>query len=113
MNLRLLPAAFLAIAFASASAASAKVAQRWNDLQTGPRVIRYDAEKDVILHYNSIFSTALEHRKPGGPHSYSGNRLDNFQYRGKRGTGGLYDALQDYKQHLDSRHYQYRRGKAW
>lgn len=113
MNLRVLTAVFLAMAFASASAASAKVARAWNDLQTGPRVIRYDQEKDVLIRQNSIFSTALENRKPGGPHSYSGNRLDNFQYRGKRGTGGLYDALQDYKQHLDPRNYQYRRGKVY
>lgn len=113
MKLRLLSAAFLAIALASASAASAKVVERWNDLQPHPRFIRYDQEKDVIFRYNSIFSTALEHRKPGGPHSYSGNRLDSFQYRGKRGTGGLYDALDDYKQHLDPRHYQFRRGKAY
>ncbi|HVA49400.1 MAG TPA: hypothetical protein VNH11_23745 [Pirellulales bacterium] len=113
MNLRFTLAASTSILLASAAVASAKVSRVWNDLSPGPRVIRYDADKDELLHYNSIFSTVMAGRRPGGEHSYSGNRLGAFQYHGKRGTGGLYDALEDYKNKLNSRNYQYRRGKAW
>jgi hypothetical protein len=108
MNVRLVLAALTGMVL-SASIASAKIAEKWNDLQPGPRVIRYDAEKDVIIHQDSVLSMVSKKHRPGGEHSYSGNRLEAFQYRGKRGTGGLYDALEDYKNKLDPRNYQYRR----
>ena len=88
------------------SIASAKVARNWNDLAPGPRVVRYDLEKDQIIHQSSV--TSGLNRRPGGDHSYTGNRLEAFQYRGKPGTGGLYDALEDYKNRLNPRNYQYR-----
>lgn len=90
-----------------ASTTSAKVARAWNDLGPGPRVVGYDVEKDEILHQESIISPVARHR-PGGEHAYSGNRLEAFQFRGKRGRGGLYDALEDYKVKFDPRKYQYR-----
>ncbi|HVX11681.1 MAG TPA: hypothetical protein VHC22_10910 [Pirellulales bacterium] len=89
------------------SVASAKVGRTLSDLSQGPRVIRYDPDKDEVLHQESIVSVASRHR-PGGEHSYSGNRLEAFQFRGKPGRGGLYDALEDHKRLLDPRKYQYR-----
>jgi hypothetical protein len=99
--------ALIAVFLGPASTASAKVAQNWNDLAPGPRVVRYDLEKDALIHQSSVLTGSL-HRRPGGEHAYSGNRLEAFQYHGKPGTGGLYDALEDYKNRLDSRNYRYR-----
>lgn len=97
-----------AIVLSIASTADAKIARVWNELAPGPRVIGYDREKDEILHQDSIVSAARRHR-PGGEHAYSGNRLEAFQFHGKKGRGGLYDALEDYKVKFDPRKYQYRR----
>ena len=108
MDLRFALAAATWLALACAQIATAKVARTWNDLNPGPRVIRYDVEKDQFIHQYSIFGMVSKER-PGGELSYSGNRLEAFQYRGKRGTGGLYDALEDYKLKLDPKNYQYRR----
>ena len=107
MKRRLALATLAALVLGAASTVSAKVARTWNDLTPGPRVIRYDQEKDELIRQNSIFSIASKHR-PGGEHAYSGNRLESFQFHGKPGRGGLYDALEDYKRKLDSRNYQYR-----
>jgi hypothetical protein len=108
MNSRpVLFSALIAAFLAAVSPASAKVARNWNDLGPGPRVVRYDLEKDTLIHQTSVFAMGLNHR-PGGEHSYSGNRLEAFQYRGKPGTGGIYDALEDYKNKLNPRNYQYR-----
>jgi hypothetical protein len=98
--------ALIALLLSQASTASAKVARNWNDLAPGPRVVRYDLEKDVLVHQTSV--TSGLNRRPGGDHSYSGNRLEAFHYRGKPGTGGIYDALDDYKNRLDPRNYRYR-----
>lgn len=92
----------------ASTTAVAKVARVWNDLSPGPRVVGYDAEKDEVLHQESIVSPSPLHR-PGGDHSYSGNRLEAFQFHGKRGRGGIYDALEDYKVRFDPKKYQYRR----
>lgn len=91
-----------------ASAANGKVFRVWNDLAPGPRVVGYDAEKDEVLHQESVVSIVPRHR-PGGEHAYSGNRLEAFQFHGKKGHGGLYDALEDYKVKFNPRKYQYRR----
>jgi hypothetical protein len=108
MNRRLLALAGAAfVVFGCNSIASAKISRVWNDLSPGPRVIRYDLEKDQVLHQESVVSLASK-RRPGGEHSYSGNRLDAFQFHGKPGRGGLYDALEDYKHRFDPRNYQYR-----
>lgn len=107
MNLRFVAATAALLVLGVDSIASAKIARVWNDLSTGPRVIRYDVEKDQVLHQESVVSMASK-RRPGGEHSYSGNRLDAFQFRGKPGRGGLYDALEDYKKRFDERNYQYR-----
>jgi hypothetical protein len=96
------------LVFTASSAAVAKVPRVWNDLSPGPRVVGYDAEKDEVLHQESIISHSALHR-PGGDHSYSGNRLEAFRFRGKTGRGGIYDALEDYKLRFDPRKYQYRR----
>lgn len=99
--------AAVVLVFAVDSAARAKVARAWNDLAPGPRVVGYDAEKDEVLHQDSIVSAASR-RRPGGEHAYSGNRLEAFQFRGKKGRGGIYDALEDYKVKFNPRKYQYR-----
>lgn len=85
-----------------------KIARVWNDLSAGPRVVGYNQEKDEIYHQESIVSVA-QRRRPGGEHSYSGNRLEAFQFHGKLGRGGIYDALDDHKHKFDPRNYQYRR----
>lgn len=90
-------------------AASAKVAQRWNDLNLQPRVIRYDAEKDDFARQSSVLSMVSRNRRPGGEHSYSGSRLNQFRFHGKPGRGGIYDALDAYQKHLNPRNYEYRR----
>ncbi|HEV3344279.1 MAG TPA: hypothetical protein VG125_28140 [Pirellulales bacterium] len=108
MNLPpVLCSALIATFFGQASIASAKIARNWNDLGPGPRVVGYDREKDVLFHQSSVVSGVVS-RRPGGEHSYSGNRLEAFQYHGKPGTGGLYDALEDYKNKLNPHNYRYR-----
>ncbi|HWB09193.1 MAG TPA: hypothetical protein VG826_08215 [Pirellulales bacterium] len=108
MNSRpLFCSALIAVFLAQASVASAKVARNWNDLAPGPRVVGYDLEKDVLLHQSSVISGTVS-RRPGGEHAYSGNRLEAFQYHGKPGTGGIYDALEDYKNRLNPQNYRYR-----
>lgn len=104
---RLLLVAFTGLTVCTFSSSSAKVARTWNDLVPGPRVIRYDAEKDQLIHQHSVFTMASKNR-PGGEHAYTGNRLEAFQFHGKRGRGGVYDALEDYKLKLDPRNYRYR-----
>ncbi|HET6883027.1 MAG TPA: hypothetical protein VFI31_22860 [Pirellulales bacterium] len=85
----------------------ARAHRAWNDLAPGPKVTGYNQEKDEIYHQESVVSAANRHR-PGGEHAYSGNRLDAFQFHGKTGRGGLYDALDDYKRKLNPKNYQYR-----
>ena len=108
MNLQRLSMIVTAVILGLASTAHARIANKWNDLQPGPRVIGYDAEKDAVIHQDSVLSIVSKKHRPGGEHSYSGNRLNSFQYRGRPGTGGLYDALDDYKRGRDPRNYQYR-----
>lgn len=91
-----------------ARAAEAKVVERWNDLSLDPRVIRYDSDKDQFVRQDSIFST-IKNKRPGGKHSYSGSRLDQYRFHGKPGRGGIYDALDAHKRHLDPRNYEYRK----
>ena len=93
----------------SQATARAKVVERWNDLSLDPRVIRYDAENDKFMRQYSVFKIISKDKRPGGKHSYSGSRLDQFQFRGKPGRGGIYDALEANKRHLDPRNYEYRR----
>ncbi len=98
----------LGLLFVLSQAGEAKVAERWNDLALDPRVIRYDADKDTFTRQDSIFAT-IKNKRPGGKHSYSGNRLNQYQFRGKPGRGGIYDALDANKRRLDPRDYEYRR----
>ncbi|HJT36526.1 MAG TPA: hypothetical protein VJ783_31175 [Pirellulales bacterium] len=93
----------------SQAGAWAKVAERWNDLSLDPRVIRYDAENDKFTRQDSVFKIISKNKRPGGKHSYSGSRLNQFQFHGKPGRGGIYDALDAHKRHLDPRNYEYRR----
>jgi hypothetical protein len=108
MKSRRIVAGLTGVILCTASVATAKVARTWNDLAPGPRVVRYDADTDQLIHQHSVVSI-VKRSRPGGEHSYSGNRLEAFQFHGKRGRGGIYDALEDYKLKLDSRNYQYRR----
>lgn len=79
------------------------------DLNYGPRVVRYDAEKDELILQKSVLTRPL--RRPGGDISYSGTRLKQFQFHGKPGRGGVYDALEDYHRELklDPKNYEIRR----
>lgn len=92
------------------STAAARVARSRADVASHPRVIRYDVEKDHFLHQYSSLSMVSKNR-PGGETAYSGSRLNQFQYHGKQGSGGIYDALDAYKRRLkhDPRGYEYRR----
>jgi hypothetical protein len=92
----------------ASSNAWAKISRVWNDLSSGPKVVGYNREKDEIYHQESIVSVAQRHR-PGGEYAYSGNRLEAYQFHGKLGRGGIYDALDDYKRQFNPRNYQYRR----
>jgi hypothetical protein len=74
-----------------------------------PRVIRYDITRDDFVRQESIVSS-VKRDPPGGRESYMGNRLTQFRYTGKPGTGGIYDALDGYKRELklDPKKYRYR-----
>ncbi|HEX5443142.1 MAG TPA: hypothetical protein VFW87_04900 [Pirellulales bacterium] len=98
----------LSVLIGLARAAEARVVERWNDLSLAPRVIRYDADKDQFTRQESVFST-IKHQRPGGRHSYSGSRLNQYRFHGKPGRGGIYDALEASKRHLDPRNYEYRK----
>jgi hypothetical protein len=93
-----------------ASTAAARVVRGPADVANHPRIIRYDVEKDAFLHQHSVVSMVSKNR-PGGRHAYSGSRVNQFQFRGKPGRGGIYDALDEYKRSLklDPRNYGYRR----
>lgn len=90
--------------------ATARVVRSRADVASHPRVIRYDVEKDQFVHQSSSLSMVSKNR-PGGEIAYSGSRLNQFQYHGKPGSGGIYDALEVYKRRLnhDRRGYEYRR----
>lgn len=103
-------AAALAISLAAvwAGTSEARVVKTTADLNCGPHVIGYDAKKDQLMHQDSVLSRPW--RRPGGDISYSGSRLKQYQFNGKSGRGGIYDALQenfdDLK--LDPKRYEYR-----
>lgn len=104
----------VAIAFAlstfSSTAVHARIVKSRSDLSYGPKVVRYDAQKDELIRQESIVSRAHNGR-PGGEYSYTGTRLKQYQFHGKQGRGGIYDAIQDYHRELklDPDRYQYRR----
>jgi len=93
-----------------ASTAAARVVRSRADAASHPRVIRYDVEKDQFLHQYSSVSMVSKHR-PGSDLAYSGSRMNQFQFHGKPGHGGIYDALHEYTRRLnhDPRSYEYRR----
>lgn len=92
------------------STAAARIVRSRADVATHPRVIRYDVEKDTFLHQYSSLSMVSKNR-PGGETAYSGSRLNQFQFHGKPGHRGIYDALNEYQRRLnhDPRGYEYRR----
>lgn len=98
-----------ALAATWAATSEARVVKTTADLNCGPRVIGYDVKKDEILHQDSVLSRPW--RRPGGDISYSGSRLQQYQFRGKPGHGGIYDALQENYDDLklDPKRYEYRR----
>ncbi|HUY92394.1 MAG TPA: hypothetical protein VMV10_26870 [Pirellulales bacterium] len=83
--------AFALAAFAGTS--EARVIKSPADLNCGPRVVSYDVKKDQFMHQESVLSRPW--RRPGGDISYSGSRLKQYQFIGKPGRGGIYDALQE------------------
>lgn len=90
--------------------ARARNARSRSDLNYGPRVFRYDLKKDELIRQESI-ATRAHTSRPGGALSYTGTRLNQYQFHGKPGRGGIYDALQEYHRELklDPKKYQYRR----
>src|SRR5690242_18072844 len=94
----LLPALVLALSAAFGSTSEGRIVRSRADLNSGPRVVGYDAEKDELILQNSVLARPL--RRPGGDISYSGTRLKQFQFHGKSGRGGVYDALEDYHREL-------------
>jgi hypothetical protein len=89
----------------SASAAPYKGALRME-----PRAIKYYHASDTILHQESGLAVSRK-IPPGGDRAYYGNRLTQFQFIGPAGTGGIYDALKNYKARrpLEEKNYKYRR----
>lgn len=78
-------------------------------LRMEPRAIKYYHASDTILHQES--GLAIARKVPqGGERAYYGNRLTQFQFIGPAGTGGVYDALKNYKdrRNLDPKNYKYR-----
>ncbi len=94
----------------SGSTSEARNVRSRSELNSGPRVIRYDADKDELIRQESIASRA-DTRRPGGELSYFGSRLNQYQFHGKVGRGGIYDALQDYHREMkiNPKYYEYRR----
>ena len=96
-----------------AGPAEARVVKSRADLNFGPKFIRYDAEKDELIRQKSILTRP--DRRPGGKLSYSGTRLKQYEFHGKPGRGGIYDAFEDYRNELklDPKLYQYRRHREF
>lgn len=90
--------------------ASARVVRSLADLQPQPSVMRYDPAKDKFFRHESVYST-LESKRRGGDISYGGDRQTQFQFLGKPGRGGIYDALEGYRRELrhDAKNYRYHR----
>lgn len=93
------------------SAAAAQAAPpRFGLLSREPKVLRYDIEKDEMVHLKSIVSL-IPTEPPGGEYVYYGDRRTQFRYIGAPGRGGIYDALNEYHGQLqhNPRGYRYRR----
>lgn len=106
----LVAGAFLTLAACWANPGEVGAAERKRSLFLEPKPIRYHLKKDAIEKYYSVLSPRYDH-PPGGPTAYNGNRLTQYQFRGKKGRGGIYDAINSYHQEwkLDPKKYQYRR----
>ncbi len=102
-------AAFMALALAAPAACQARGVRRWSDLNSHPRIIRYDPDKDLLRRQSSVLTKPLGD-PPGGKESYSGNRLRQNRFIGKPGRGGIYDAFQEYQKKIgaDPKNYKYR-----
>jgi hypothetical protein len=104
-------AAAMAVSFCGTS--EARIVKSRADLNFGPRVVGYNEEKDELVRQTSILTRP--DRRPGGNMSYSGTRLKQYQFHGKPGRGGIYDALEEYHNELklDPKLYQYRRHRGF
>ena len=65
-----------------------------------PHVLNYAPKLDSFT-YRDTSTVAQKHEREGYGEGYYGNRLTQFGYLGPPGTGGLYDALDDYKLRLN------------
>jgi hypothetical protein len=78
-------------------------------VREAPQVQSYDPLKDKFRH---LESTLAPHHStlPGGEFAYYGNRLQQYRYFGRPNTGGIYDALEDYRRKVspDPVNYRYR-----
>jgi len=74
-----------------------------------PRVERYNPITDKFRHIESTLAPLHSERR-GGELAYYGNRLQRYKYLGRPNTGGIYDALEDYRLQVgpDPKNYQYR-----
>lgn len=74
-----------------------------------PRVEHYDPLTDKFRYIESTFAP-YHVTRPGGEFAYYGNRLQQFRYRGRPNTGGIYDALEEHRRKIgpDPVNYQYR-----
>ena len=108
-----LPLLALAVSAALGSTSEGRIVKARSDLNYGPRVIGYDAEKDELIQQRSVTTRPLV--RPGGDISYSGTRLNQYQFRGKPGRGGVYDAIEDYHREmkLDPKKYGIRRHREF
>jgi hypothetical protein len=74
-----------------------------------PKVQSYDPLTDKFRHIESTLAP-LHTTPPGGEFAYAGNRLRKYRYLGRPNTGGIYDALEEYRQKVgpDPMNYRYR-----
>lgn len=103
----------LVLLAALGSTSEARIIKSRADLYYGPRVVGYNEQKDELVHQDSVL--VRPRRRPGGDITYSGTRLKQYQFHGKPGRGGVYDALDDYHREmkLDPKKYETRRHREF
>jgi hypothetical protein len=91
------------------AAVAAAEAQRVKEWMLQGKHLSYDPATDTFRKQSSVYAPPRRER-PGGELVYYGDRRQQFQFRGPRGRGGIYDALREYKESLplDPNNYRYR-----
>ena len=72
------------------------------------RVFAYDIVHDRFSYYEGIVTNTPNDLR-GEVNKFYPHRLNQYHYMGKRGTGGIYDAIRGYQEahQLDPRRYRY------